>query len=391
MFISIVTETYPPEVNGVANTLQHMVNGLAGRGHQVQLVRLRPAADSPSTPGAGPAPQMPGVVEQFTAGLPIPGYHGLQFGLPADLRLKRMWRDARPQVVYVATEGPLGMSALATCRRLGIPCATGLHTLFQQYSRHYGLGLIAPLIQRHLKRFHNRSQTTLVPTRAMVEMLSAQGFHNVQTWSRGVDTGLFDPARRDPELRHQWGLKDNELAMVYVGRIAPEKNIELLLHSYRTLQAYRPGSRLIMVGDGPACQKVAKRCPEVILSGVRRGEELARHYATGDLFLFPSLTDTFGNVVLEAMASGLPVVAFNQAAAAELIIDGRHGRLVTGEDDDAFVAAVLDAASDQTRLAHWGQAARTRAIAHGWPALIHQLENIFQQLAERGISHEDAA
>jgi len=386
MFISIITETYPPEINGVANTLQRMVTGLAGRDHRVQLVRPRPSAATDD-----PMPQTPGVEEHLTPGLPVPGYRGLQFGLPADLRLKRLWREERPQLVYIATEGPLGMSALAVCRRLGIPCVTGMHTLFQQYSRHYGLGLIAPLIQHHLRRFHNRSQTTLVPTPAMVETLSAQGFHNVQTWSRGVDTQLFDPARRDPELRSQWGLNDNELAVMYVGRIAPEKNIELLLHGYRTLRAYRPGSRLIMVGDGPACDNVARRCPEVILSGVQRGEDLARHYASGDLFLFPSLSDTFGNVVLEAMASGLPVVAFNQAAAAELITDGHHGRLVTGEDGEAFVTAVLDAASDHQRLRQWGLAAHARAIEHDWPELIRQLEDIFQQLAEQGARHEDAA
>ncbi len=384
MFISIVTETYPPELNGVANTVQRMVDGLAARGHDMQLIHPAPSGGQPATIPAG-------VEEHLTPGLPIPGYHGLQFGLPTDLRLKRLWRKRRPDIAYIATEGPLGMSALATCRRLGIPCVTGLHTLFPQYSRHYGLGVIAPLIQRHLKRFHNRSQATLVPTRALVETLTAQGFDNVRQWSRGVDTTLFDPARRDDGLRRQWGLAEDGLAVLYVGRIAPEKNIELLLHGYRSLQAYRPGCRMIMVGDGPACEKVALRCPEVILTGVKRGESLARHYASADLFLFPSLTDTFGNVVLEAMASGLPVVAYNQAAAAELIVDGMQGRLAEGEDDNAFISAALDAASDLSRLREWGQSAHRCAVRHGWTALFVQLEDIFRSVAEGGIRHEDAA
>lgn len=385
MYISLVTETYPPEINGVANTLQRMVAGLTARGHRIQLIRPRQRTACTSVDHDNE------INEYLTSGIAIPGYPGMQFGLPADFRLKKLWHDRLPDLVYIATEGPLGMSALATCRRLGIPAITGLHTNFHQYSRHYGLGLIAPVIRRHLRRFHNRSQATLVPTRAMANDLRQQGFDNIQVWPRGVDSELFRPMSRDLGLRRQWGLRDGDLAVLYVGRIAPEKNIDLVVQSFQAIRAYRPKSRLILVGDGPARERLAKRCPGAIFTGPKLGQELARHYASADLFLFPSLTDTFGNVVLEAMASGLPVAAFNQAAAAELIQHQANGCLVDGEDDDSYIGGVLDIASQHATLERLGRAARETAIKHHWPELIAALEQLFRQTCAESTHHEDAA
>jgi glycosyltransferase involved in cell wall biosynthesis len=234
-----------------------------------------------------------------------------------------------------------------------------------------------------MRSFHNRSGGTLVPTRAMAENLRQQQFDRVHLWPRGVDADLFDPARRSQELRSEWGLEDRQLAILYVGRLAPEKNVQLVMHSYSAIQADVPSARLIWVGSGPEERRLARSCPDCIFAGPRTGEDLARHYASADLFLFPSLTETFGNVVLEAMASGLPVVAYRDAAAAELITSGRDGRTVRPGNMIDFIATAQELASSRDTRCRLGRAARERALQHDWPHLIDRLIDLLRQTAVR--------
>ncbi len=373
--ISLVTETYPPEINGVANTLRQMHDGLAEAGCELQLVRPRQGHDQEDT----------GTV--LTQGLPIPGYPGLRFGLPAGGRLHRLWQAQRPDVVYIATEGPLGRSALSAARRLGVPTLSGMHTHFDRYSRHYRLGLVAPLVTRYMRGFHNRCQGTLVPTHAMAEQIARQGFERVQVWPRGVDAELFSPARRSDALRAEWGLDPNQLALLYVGRIAPEKNVELALQSYLAIKAEIPSARMVWVGDGPARKRLEQACPDGHFAGARTGEDLAAHYASGDLFLFPSLTETFGNVVLEAMSSGLAVLAYRDAAAAELIRSGDNGRTVARDNRLDFITSAMDLANDRDHRRRLGRAAREQALRHAWPHLIADLQGRLRDI----MGNHDAA
>lgn len=373
LYVSLVTETFPPEINGVANTLWQMHHGLTALGHRVQLVRPAQPQDR-----ASPCTDKDLLL---TRGLPIPGYPGLHFGLPADRKLRTQWEQKRPDIVYIATEGPLGRSALHTAGRLNIPILTGMHTHFDRYSRHYRLGLLAPLVARYMRAFHNCSGGTLVPTRAMAGSLMRRGFEHVHHWPRGVDASLFDPGRRSEQLRAEWGLQNGQLAVIHVGRLAPEKNVQLVMQSYRTIRAEIPSARLVWVGSGPEQKRLAQACPECIFAGPRTGEDLARHYASGDLFLFPSLTETFGNVVLEAMASGLPVVAFRDAAAAELISDGENGRTVRPGNIVDFIATAQELASSRDLCRRLGKAARERALQHAWSQLIDQLVVLFRQTA----------
>jgi glycosyltransferase involved in cell wall biosynthesis len=378
LYVSLVTETFPPEINGVANTLRHMRDGLHSAGHRVQLVRPRQAQDKNArSEAAAPAPN-----QVMTPGLPIPGYPGLHFGLPASGTLTRLWREQRPDLVYIATEGPLGRSALTAAQRLNIPTLSGMHTHFDRYSRHYRLGLIAPLVAAYMRNFHNRSGGTLVPTRAMADALRRNDFQRVHIWPRGVDAKLFDPARRSGQLRAEWGLKPDQLALLYVGRLAPEKNVELALQSYLAIKAEIPSTRIIWVGDGPARRHLEQACPDGHFAGARTGEDLATHYASGDLFLFPSLTETFGNVVLEAMASGLPVLAYRDAAAAELIDSGQDGRTVRPANTVDFIATGLELANNRDLCRRLGRAARQRALRHAWPTLIEALIALFQHSVE---------
>jgi len=366
--VALVTETYPPEVNGVALTLARLVGGLRQRGHDIQLIRPRQG------PQDAPA-QAPGLAEVLTPGLPIPGYRGLHFGLPARSILRRLWSAEPPAIVHVATEGPLGAAAVAAARSLGLPISSGFHTNFQAYSRHYRLGWLRGLVARHLRRFHNRTDLTLVPTRQLAQELAGDGYRNVDVLARGVDTALFSPRRRSEALRQHWGISGDGLVVAYVGRLAPEKNLSLVLESFAAIVGRHPTARLLFVGDGPLRPGLARRHPQHIFAGLRRGEDLAAHYASADLFLFPSLTETFGNVVPEAMASGLGVVAFACAAAADLIENGTNGRLVPVGDRQGFIDAAVTLAADRAQLAILGGQAAASVAPLDWERVHDRFEH----------------
>jgi glycosyltransferase involved in cell wall biosynthesis len=356
MHFALVTETYPPEVNGVALTVQHLHDGLIALGHRVELVRpRRPSEEAAESEGLLLAPS-----------LPLPRYPNLRFGLPIGRRLLARWRRMPPDAVYIATEGPLGWSALRAARRLGIAVATGYHTRFPEFMRHYRLSALAPLAERWLRRFHNRAQATLVPTRALCEELGRRRYAAPRLLARGVDTALFHPARRDEALREALGVGRDGLLVIYVGRIAPEKNLALAVRAFRAIHARRPDARYLWVGDGPAREGLARENPDFLFTGTLRGEALARHFASADLFLFPSLTDTFGNVVLEAMASGVATVAYDDGAAREHLAEG-SGLRVRPCDEEGFIASALQLAlADEARW-HTGHAARLTAerLDHG--------------------------
>src|SRR5690606_226090 len=289
-------------------------------------------------------------------GASLPRYPGLRFGLPAPIRLGRHWQANRPDAIYIATEGPLGWSALRCARRLGIPVASGFHTRFDEYLPDYGAAWLQAAALRWMRRFHNQADATLVPTRELQAFLASEGFERVRLLARAVDGQQFDPARRDPALRDEWGIDDNGFAALHVGRLAPEKNLGLAVKAFRRLQQIRPKARFVLVGDGPSRAKLAHDNPDFIFCGVQRGEALARHFASGDLFLFPSRSETFGNVTLESMASGVATVAFDYGAAREYLRNGHNGAAV--QDDAQFLeAAVRLAGDDALRRALGGQAA----------------------------------
>jgi glycosyltransferase involved in cell wall biosynthesis len=374
MRVSIITETYPPEVNGVALTVHSLAHGMAARGHAVQVVRPRqPAEDHAAETGVSMLP---------VRGAALPRYPGLRFGFPAAGRLRRDWGRELPDAIYVATEGPLGWSAMNTACRLGIPVCTGFHTRFDDYVGHYGLGWLTPLVLGHLRRFHNRAAATLVPTRALADELTKLGINNVRLLRRAVDTVLFHPLRRDAALRQSWKVGDDDPVVLYVGRIAPEKNLDLAVQAFRKLQARVPNARYVWVGDGPARAELAAANPDFIFAGTQLGSDLARHYASGDLFLFPSLTETFGNVTLEAMASGLAVVAFDQGAAHEHLANGISGLRVPANDPNGFVSAAFALAVDDVLRGAMRQNARMAVASLAPDVVIADFESLLMRLAE---------
>lgn len=381
--IIIVSETFPPEINGVANTLKHLCQGLMQRGHNVTVVRPRQRHERT---GHLEIPDDNLFTHAHTvAGLPLPGYADLRFGLTRTGFLKKRLAADPPDVLYVATQGPLGVAATSAARQLGIPVSSGFHTNFHSYSQYYGVGMLERLLCLYGRWFHNRTAITLVPTRKMQKTTQAMGIPATGLWSRGVDCQRFTPQKRDSALRKSWGLQANDRAILYVGRLAPEKNLRMAVSCFERIRCLHPRARFILVGDGPLRRQLADRHPDYVFCGSRRGDDLARHFASGDLFLFPSKTDTFGNVVLEAMASGLGVVSFDDAAAAEHIRHQENGMKVPLDQDQAYVDCALRLTDQPTLLDRIRTQARLDALEQSWDSQIEQFEQlVLNQTAEAG-------
>ena len=367
--IACVTETYPPEVNGVAMTIARLVQSLRARHHVVQVIRPRQGVDTGATSADGHD-------DVLVRGVPIPRYAGLRMGLPCMGTLVKLWKAQRPDVVHIATEGPLGRSALLAAKALGLPVCSDFRTNFHAYSRHYGFGFLRRPIIAYLRRFHNATQCTMVPTQALHDDLARDGFRGLATVARGVDVRRFDPVHRSEVLRAQWGAAPDDLVVTCVGRLAPEKNLGTLVAAFDAIRRGHPRARLVLVGDGPMRKELQARCPDAVFAGQRIGADLATHYASADLFLFPSVTETFGNVTTEAMASGLAVVAFDYAAAQRLIRHGENGALVPFDDSAAFVATAARTAADLANCRVLGARARIGVMALDWDSIAAQVEGV---------------
>lgn len=360
--VCLVTETFYPEINGVANTLKFLVEGMLKQGIQVLIIRPKQhTRDAPAKQGDTQTLTVPG--------WPIPGYAKLKFGLPYRRRIQATMQAFDAQALYIATEGPLGLAALRAAKHLGLPVLSGFHTNFHQYFEHYHLAFLRGLVLRYLRAFHNATSSTLVPTRFLAATLENQGFKNVQVMARGVDANLFSPEKRCRHLRAEWGVEAQDPVLIYVGRIASEKNIELALKSADAFKQLNAASRFVIVGDGPLKASLTEAHPDCLFVGEKSGEELARYYASADIFLFPSLTDTYGNVVLEAMASGLQVVAFNYAAAGSLIHSTENGWLASWQDETDFIKQCQQIALADKSFEHLRKLARLTSETQSWDAI----------------------
>jgi len=376
MHAAIVTETWPPEVNGVALTVQSLVLGLRELGHRASLIR----------PNQPTHPLLPGDESMLVPSAALPRYPGLRIGFPAGRRLLKRWQADRPDAIYVATEGPLGWSAVRAAKRLGIPAATGFHTRFDEYMARYGVAVLTPIAFAWMRRFHNAAAATLVPTVELAEFLQARGFQRVQRLGRAVDTRLFDPVHRSDALRSAWGAAKDDLVVIHVGRMAPEKNLDLAVRAYREIQKKRANTRFVIVGDGPTKDALATANTDIIFTGVKRGNELAEHFASGDLFLFPSLSETFGNVTLEAMASGVATVAYDYGAAREHLRNGLSGRAIVRDDEAGYIDAAIAMAMDDSVRQRMATAAREAML----PLHPRQVSEHFAELLTN-LSHQDRA
>lgn len=374
MNIAIVTETFPPEVNGVAMTFGVIARELGRRGHCVTVYRPR-SDDRPRNEALNE------FVEVELPSVPIPGYRELRMGLPAKRLLGTYWAELRPNVVHVATEGPLGASAISLARRMGIPVTSSFHTNFHAYTRHYGFGLLRRPVLAWLRRVHNRTQRTFAPTPELCAELEAKGFRNVGVLSRGVDTCDFHPARRAPELRLRWGAGPDTPVVLHVGRMAAEKNYELLFRAYAAMRAANPQLKFVLAGEGPLKARLQREHPECIFAGFFSRQEIGRYYASADIYLHASLTETFGNVLTEAMASGLAVAGFDYAAARQFIVHGKNGLVAPCDRPDLLIEAAMMLATDGFLRLQLRRAARTAVEAQSWDKVIARFESALATVA----------
>lgn len=365
MKFMIISDTFPPDINGVARTLQTLARGLARRGHQVSVLT--------TTEGAGGENLSHGVEVQAINSLPVPGYAGIRMGLATRRFFSRRIGDFKPDGIYVAVETLMGCNAIRAAHHCAKRVVSGFHTNFHSYSDDYRLPFFKRAAMWYLQWIHNRTARTLTPSESTAEQLRDLGIKNVGVLGRGVDTDLFNPERRDAELRRSWGAEDDTPVALFVGRIAAEKNLPLAVRAFQRIQELQPKARAVFVGDGPKAAWLKQQHPEFIHAGVRTGEDLARHYASADLFVFPSLSETFGNVLTEALASRLVTVSYDYAAARQFVRHGVNGFVAPEKDETAFLAAT------ELALQRWNDAgvrdaAHATALRLSWNSIIEQFE-----------------
>ena len=365
MRIALFTDTYLPTVNGVARTLGRLVAYGNEQGHEMGLV----------TPGVSPTPAAGTAFHHQLSGIPLPMYPELQLARPLDAEGRRLLEAFQPDLVHTATESVVGWSGRAWALQNGVPLVTSFHTDFPAYLAGYGFGGLESSVWRALQLFHGPARATFCPSTATRNQLLFWGFRQkIRIWSRGVDTELFSPSRCREEVRWEIG-GGAETILLYVGRLAPEKRLDVLMEAFPTIrEAHGDSVALALVGDGPWKAHLEERAPEgVRFLGYRTGESLADAYAAGDIFVFPSDTETFGNVVMEALASGLPVVAPAKGGVMDSVIPGRTGVLVPPRDPSALASAVLTLLADSGQRRTLARGARDLALQRSWAANLDRL------------------
>ena len=356
--LAVFSDTYPPQVNGVARTLERLVHAVEERGGAARVFTVN---DPEAVPLAN--------VERYPS-IPFWAYKQLRLAWPRQSKVNAAVAAFRPTLVHAATEFGVGMSGRRAARWLDVPFVSSYHTSFTAYAKFYKLGLLAQPAWTFLRWFHNIGLRTYCPTQAIVDEVNAEGFTNTTVWSRGVDSQRFSPRYRSSELRARIGATDDTLVVSYVGRVAAEKGLDVAMQALRIVNEARPGRiKFIGVGDGPYEAELHEQAPAGSwLPGKLLGDALSEAFASGDVFLFPSTTDTFGNVLLEAMSSGMPVVGADVGPTREQLAPDR-GWLIKPGDAQAFAQALIALVDDRAALATARARARAFAESKTWKSV----------------------
>ncbi|MEV6305674.1 glycosyltransferase family 1 protein [Actinoplanes sp. NPDC051861] len=364
MRIALVTESFLPDVNGVANSVVRMAEHLARTGHDPLVVAPEPPA------GSRPVGSLPYPVVRIRS-LPMPGYPQLRLGLPAPA-LHAAIRRHDADVVHLASPFVLGAWAQASARSLGLPSVAVYQTDVAAYARAYRVRLTERMAWRWIRTVHNSASRTLAPSTESIAALASHGVRRLHLWRRGVDDVRFHPARRSTGIRRALA-PGGEVLVGFVGRLAVEKEVDLLAGAARL-----PGVRLVVVGSGPAAPALRKALPTAVFLGARHGAQLARIYASLDVFAHTGPYETFGQAVQEAMASGLPVVAPASGGPLDLVSHGRTGYLVPPHSGADFTAAIAHLAANPPLRQDFGVAARAAVEGRSWSAIGDELINHYR-------------
>jgi phosphatidylinositol alpha 1,6-mannosyltransferase len=366
MRVAVVTESFLPQVNGVTNTVCRVLENLAAAGHEALVVAPGPGPDSYAGFPVVPVP-----------GVGLPGYREFKLGLPTR-RVERVLRDFGPDLVHLASPIALGAAGARAARHMGVPCLAVFQTDIAGFARQYGFRGADAVIWSWIRHIHRQAEVTLVPSRASFEQLDAQAIPRLAMWPRGVDASRFDPSHRDEELRGRL-LGGREVLVGYVGRLSADKRVQLLAHL-----ADLPGVRIVAVGEGPHAGALRALIPDAVLPGFMGGAELAALFASLDVFVHTGADDTFGQVVQEAMASGVPVVAPASGGPLDLVEPGRTGLLFKPDDVDGMRRAVATLAAEPALRESFGAAARTTVADRSWSAVCGRLFEHYEAMIGLG-------
>jgi phosphatidylinositol alpha 1,6-mannosyltransferase len=367
--VALVTSSYNFIADGVALTLNRLVGYLLAQ--DVEVLVFAPIAPTPAFAHQGTLVPVPSV--------PLPGRpeYRLTFGLGG--AAKRQLLDFKPDIVHLAVPDFLGQAALSFAGAHGIPAVASYHTRYETYLRHYWH--LAPLEGRltsMLRRFYGQCREVYVPSESTREALLADGFKdNFKPWPRGIDTALFDPARRSGAWRARYGIGADELVILHVSRLVREKRLDTLT---KALNQITVPHRVVIVGDGPDRGLAEQELPHAIFTGFVGGEELATAYASSDIFVFPSDSESFGNVTLEAMASGLPCVCADATGSRSLVVAGKTGFLAPADDAEGFARHITLLAQDAALRRHMGEAARARSLTFSWDETLARMLGYYRAL-----------
>lgn len=376
------TDTYPPQVNGVSVVTALSVAGLRARGWECLVVAPRYPAILPHGPMHVPEPP-----ERLVSipSVPCPPYPDIRLAAPSFLTVERAVRRFKPDIVHSATEFMIGRLGQIAAKRAGIVRLSSYHTDFSRYTEAYGVPWMRPSVSRYIGRFHRRSARVYTPSHPAREDLLALGVHDVQVWGRGVDLTAFSPHRRSQILRAAYGI-DDSVVFLHVGRLAAEKGADRIVRAFLRARDLLPAgaARLLIAGSGPEESRLRQLAgPDVLFLGVLdRKRDLPRLYASSDVFLFASLTETLGLVVLEAMASGLPVIAPPAGGVADHLRDEYNGIATPELDEDAMTTAIVALTLDVARRRRLSVGARETAARLDWELELDRLDASYRSVLD---------
>lgn len=362
--IALTTGNYNHIPDGVSLTLNRLVRYLMSNGHQVLV--FAPSTNPPAFEHEGKLIVVPSV------SAPGREEYRISCGLP-DSAVDEL-RAFKPDIIHIATPDPLGFQALMYALQRKIPVVASYHTHFTSYLGYYGLGIIESLTWKYLRWFYAQVEHVYVPSPSMVDMLSDHGFHNnMRIWARGIELDRFNPSRRSQAWRSSMGIGPDDVLVTMVSRLVWEKEMDTLRNTFELLHKQYPGVKTMVVGDGPALSEMKATMDDTIFSGHLDGENLARAYASSDIFVFPSISETFGNVTLEALASGVPAVVANAQGNSSLVRHGHHGFLVTPKSHKEFANAIGKLISNPTLRNEFSQNALSFAQQFSWSTILSGL------------------
>jgi phosphatidylinositol alpha 1,6-mannosyltransferase len=370
MRIGIFAETFLPKIDGITNTLCHLLEHLEQRGHQALMF----------APKGGPSYYAGTEIIGLPA-IPLPLYPELKLVPPIVSGVDERLAEFQPDLVHVVNPFLLGIVGIQAGRAIHVPVAASYHTDLPGYTDRWGMGFSKELFWTYTRWVHNQADLNLCPSHFTLEELKEQGFENLKVWGRGVDNTLYNPAHRSPEMRDRLtGGHPEQPLLLYVGRLAVEKRVEWLQPVIANLE----NVRLAIVGDGPLRESLETQFEgtNTIFTGYLAGEELATAYASSDIFVFPAANETLGNVVLEAMASGLPVIAPDAGGVTDHVSQGETGILFPAEEQDAFIQAVNQLLCDPATARKWGDAGRAYAEGNSWEKILDGLLRNYEILLE---------